>query len=392
MGRASTQQAFGRFFVDLAHNAPDVAEHVVTVSPDVASSTNLGGWINHVGHLEAGRAHRLVRRRHRHAGALARERHGQHIELGIAEGNLVGLLGELGVTWSRDGQPLLPIGTLYDPFVNRALEPWSFGIYAGGAVDPGRHAVGRHAGTRRAARTSRSSRRRWASSSRAASPGSRPSDRTSSGRCCTRSSLLGQPDGDVVLLPAQHSPDRPGAGRRARRRASARAPAPARLPGGYPLRTASGTPEVTLVGMGAIMPEVLEAAAELAAEGVACDVICLTSPDLVFRALQARQGLGAGDDAILDELFPAARGAPIVSVLDGHPHTLSFLSAINQMTIACLGVTTSASPATSSDLYRAFGIDADTIVGAALGPAGGGRRLDPRSITGTHLRSVPGAR
>ena len=58
--------------------------------------------------------------------------HGQHIELGIAEVNLVGLLGELGATWSRDGQPLLPIGTLYDPFVNRALEPWSFGIYAGG--------------------------------------------------------------------------------------------------------------------------------------------------------------------------------------------------------------------------------------------------------------------
>ncbi len=46
------------------------------------------------------------------------------MELGIAEVNLVGLLGELGATWSRDGQPLLPIGTLYDPFVNRALEPW----------------------------------------------------------------------------------------------------------------------------------------------------------------------------------------------------------------------------------------------------------------------------
>ncbi len=73
-GRASTQQAFGRFFVDLAHDAPEVAKHVVTVSPDVASSTNLGGWINRVGRLAAGRPHRLVRRRHRHAGALARER------------------------------------------------------------------------------------------------------------------------------------------------------------------------------------------------------------------------------------------------------------------------------------------------------------------------------
>ena len=131
-GRASTQQAFGRFFVDLAHAAPEVAGRVVTVSPDVASSTNLGGWINRVGVWHLGEridwfaddTDTLVRWRE--------SEHGQHIELGIAEGNLVGLLGELGATWSRDGQPLLPIGTLYDPFVNRALEPWSFGIYAGG--------------------------------------------------------------------------------------------------------------------------------------------------------------------------------------------------------------------------------------------------------------------
>jgi pyruvate dehydrogenase E1 component len=54
------------------------------------------------------------------------------MELGIAEVNLVGLIGELGATWSRWGQPLLPIGVLYDPFVERAREPWSYGIYAGG--------------------------------------------------------------------------------------------------------------------------------------------------------------------------------------------------------------------------------------------------------------------
>ncbi len=120
-GAASTQQAFGRFFVDLAHAAPEVAERVVTVSPDVASSTNLGGWINRVGIWQLGDrvdwfaddTDTLVRWRE--------SEHGQHIELGIAEGNLVGLLGELGATWSRDGQPLLPIGTIYDPFVNRAL-------------------------------------------------------------------------------------------------------------------------------------------------------------------------------------------------------------------------------------------------------------------------------
>ena len=131
-GRESTQQAFGRFFVDLAREAPEVAARVVTVSPDVGSSTNLGGWINKAGIWSLGDridwfaddTDTLVRWRE--------SDHGQHIELGIAEVNLVGLLGELGATWSRDGQPLLPIGTIYDPFVARALEPWSFGIYAGG--------------------------------------------------------------------------------------------------------------------------------------------------------------------------------------------------------------------------------------------------------------------
>ncbi len=131
-GSASTQQAFGRFFVDLSREAPDVAERVVTVSPDVGTSTNLGGWINKQGIWAIGDridwfaddTDTLVRWRE--------SDHGRHIELGIAEVNLVGLLGELGATWSRDGQPLLPVGTIYDPFVARALEPWSFGIYAGG--------------------------------------------------------------------------------------------------------------------------------------------------------------------------------------------------------------------------------------------------------------------
>jgi pyruvate dehydrogenase E1 component len=98
---------------------------------------------------------------------------------------------------------------------------------------------------------------------------------------------------------------------------------------------------------------------------VGCDVVCLTSADLVFRALQARQGLHDGDDAILDELFPVDRATPIVAVLDGHPHTLSFLSAIRRVPIACLGVDDFGQSGDVDDLYRYFGIDTDTIVGAA---------------------------
>jgi pyruvate dehydrogenase E1 component len=135
------------------------------------------------------------------------------------------------------------------------------------------------------------------------------------------------------------------------------------LRGGYRLREADG-PRVTLVGMGVVMPEVLAAADELAAGGVRADVVCLTSADLVFRALQARRGLADGDDRVLAELF--GRATPLVTVLDGHPHTLSFLGAVNDTAISCLGVQDFGQSGDVDDLYRHFGIDAGTIAGAAL--------------------------
>jgi len=358
-GTASTQQAFGRFFVDLSHEAPDVAAHVVTVSPDVASSTNLGGWINRVGVWQLGEridwfaddTDTLVR--WRESG------HGQHIELGIAEGNLVGLLGELGLTWSRDGQALLPIGTMYDPFVGRALEPWSFGMYAGAQSiligTPSGVTLAPEGGAHQSIIT--------------------PSIGLEQPRCIAWEPAFGQ-DLEWTLLRALSLLGKPG-GTSSYFRLSTRPvdqtlagePSEHRrelaLAGGYPIRRADGAPRVALVGMGALMPEVLAAADELAADGIGCDVVCLTSADLVFRALQARQGLADGDHAVLDELFPPDRAAPIVSVLDGHPHTLSFLSAIRRVPIACLGVDDFGQSGDVPDLYRAFGIDTDTIVGAA---------------------------
>ncbi|MHB2029573.1 MAG: transketolase-like TK C-terminal-containing protein [Acidimicrobiales bacterium] len=361
---SSTQQAFGRFFVDVNHVAPEVAARIVTVSPDVASSTNLGGWINRVGIWNvneridwfADDTDDLVHRQE--------SGEGQHIELGIAEGNLVGLLGELGATWSRDGQVLMPVGTLYDPFVNRALEPWSFGIYAGGQSilvgTPSGVTLAPEGGAHQSITT--------------------PSVGLEQPGCVAFEPAFGQ-DLEWTLL---HALGRLGLtnGTSSYFRLSTRpidqtlASVPSDLvereqrrqnviSGGYCLREATGIPSVTLVGMGAVLPEVLTAARDLGDAGVGVDVVCLTSADLVFRALQARQGLGDGDDAILETLFPSQRIAPIVSVLDGHPHTLSFLAAIHGAPIACLGVNDFGQSGDVADLYRQFGIDADTVVGAA---------------------------
>ncbi len=365
-GKASTQQAFGRFFVDLGHQAPEAATSVVTVSPDVGTSTNLGGWINHAGIWNprervdwfADDTNTLVQWRE--------GRQGQHVELGIAEVNLVGLLGELGATWSRDGRPLLPIGTLYDPFVNRALEPWSFGIYAGGQSI----LVGTPSGVT------------LAPEGGAHQSISTPSVGIGQPGCIAWEPAFGQ-DLEWALLDALGRLGRPG-GESAYFRLSTRPidQALAALPddprsreqrrqgalgGGYLLRAAAeGLPAVTIVAMGVTVPEACAAHDELGAAGIAADLVVLTSADLVFRALRARQGLGPGDDAILDRIFPAGRSAPLVTVMDGHPHALAFLAGVNEVPLASLGVDDFGQSGDVGDLYRHFGIDTETIVGAAI--------------------------
>ena len=364
-GRESTQQAFGRFFVDLVHEAPELAERVVTVSPDVASSTNLGGWINKAEIWSVGERRDWFADDPQTLVHWHETPRGRHIELGIAETNLVGLLGELGVTWSRYGQPLFPIGTIYDPFVGRALEPWSFGIYAGGQSiligTPSGVSLAPEGGAHQSIVT--------------------PSIGIGLPGCTFWEPAFGQ-DLEWTLLQALSRLARAG-GESAYFRLSTRPidqglaggqgasdAAPTSedrrrlvLAGGYPLRLAPGRPRLTLVGMGAVIPEVLEAADVLGAE---TDVLCVTSADLLFRAFRARSGFGHHPIGVLDELFPEDRAVPMVTVLDGDPNALAFLAAINGVALTPLGVTNFGQSGDLPDVYRHHQIDAETVVGAAL--------------------------
>ncbi|WP_405009472.1 transketolase-like TK C-terminal-containing protein [Kitasatospora sp. NBC_01539] len=363
-GTGTTQQALGRVLLDLTRQAPEAAARIVTVSPDVSSSTNLGGWINKVGIWSAAErtdwfaddAETILHWRERPTG--------QHLELGIAETNLVGLLGELGATWSRWGQPLLPIGVVYDPFVNRALEPWSFGIYAGGRSilvgTPSGVTLAPEGGAHQSITTP---------SLGIEQPGVtsyEPAFALDTEWCLLEAmNRLGGPDGSSAYLrlstrPVDQTlaavPADPVARERRRRQAVA---------GAYALRRHEA-PAVTVAAMGAMIPEALAAADRLAAQGIGADVVCVTSPDLLFRALQARRGLEDGSHRILDQVFPADRATPLVTVLDGHPHTLAFLATINNVPVTSLGVTRFGQSGTIQDVYRYHGIDTDSIVAAAL--------------------------
>lgn len=364
-GTATTQAALGRALLDLTRSAPDTAARVVTLAPDVSSSTNLGGWVNKVGVWAARERvdwfaddpETILHWRERPTG--------QHLELGIAETNLVGLLGELGATWSRWGQPLLPIGVLYDPFVERALEPWSFGIYTGGQSI----LVGTPSGVT------------LAPEGGAHQSISTPSVGLEQPGCTTYEpafatevewtllaslARLGRPDGTSAYLrlstrPVDQAlaavPEDPAARERRRRQVVA---------GGYLLRRAGGEPVVTIAAMGATVPEALAAADRLGALGHATDVVCVTSPGLLFDAVQARGGRGSGESWILDAAFPARRAAPLVTLLDGHPHTLAFLAGVHGVRAAHLGVTRFGQSGDLESVYRHHGLDADSVVTAAL--------------------------
>ena len=363
-GKATTQAALGRALLDLTREAPKAARRVVTLCPDVSSSTNLGGWVNKVGVWSPAERRdwfdddpeTILHWRERPTG--------QHIELGIAEGNLVGALGELGATWSRWGQPLLPIGVLYDPFVERALEPWSFGIYAGGQSilvgTPSGVSLAPEGGAHQSITT--------------------PSVGLEQPGCTTYEpafaldvewtllaslARLGRPDGTSAYLrlstrPVDQSlaavPADPAARARRRRQVVA---------GAYPLR-AGEQPQVTIAAMGAMVPEALAAAERLESLGTAVDVVVVTSPGLLFDAVQARAGHGSADTWILDAAFPARRAAPLVTLLDGHPHTLAFLAGINQVRATHLGVTRFGQSGDLDSVYRHHGIDTDSVVATAL--------------------------
>jgi pyruvate dehydrogenase E1 component len=367
----STQAAFGRFLTDFARAAPDAAARMVTTSPDVATSTNVGGWINKTGVWSLSDRQDWFADDSERVLKWSEVARGQHIELGIAEVNLVGLLGELGATFSRWGQRLIPIATIYDPFVARALEPWSYGIYAGGQSilvgTPSGVTLAPEGGAHQSITT--------------------PSIGLEQPGCVAWEPAFAQ-DLEWCLLHAMSQVGVPG-GTSAYFRLTTRPvdQALARVPddglllerrrsqaiaGGYRLTDLDPDEErITLIGVGAMMTEVVTAAEHLTQRGIPAGVICLTSPDLLFRSLQCRGSLQPAEgSAIIDALLPTEHPRPLVTVLDGHPHTLAFLAAARGDRIRCLGVTSFGQSSDLPDAYRIHGIDTGSIVTAALGLLG----------------------
>lgn len=369
--QVSTQDAFGRLLVRLG-DIPDVAQHIVTTSPDVSVSTNLGGWINRFGVYSPfaeipeyeSEAQRLLK--------WQRSMSGRHIELGISEMNLFMMLAVTGMSYELLGAPLVPIGTVYDPFVLRGLDAFIYAVYSGAKFI----VAGTPSGV-----------------TLAPEGGAHQSTITASVGIELPKLMMAEPcyAGELewfLLEGVRQCFDR-AHGRPLYLRLSTRPinqtpfhDACARigidtlrthaLSGAYVLatwRTAHpelhDAPRVMLCASGTLLPEVLAAAERLWHEGVAADVINIVSARALYeRFVQARRN---GDADPFAWLFgDAQRRIPIVTVHDAASHALAWLGSIYGAPLTSLGVDDFGQSGARDALYQHFHIDTHSIVAAAL--------------------------
>ena len=374
-GTLSTQQSFGQVLVSMSRN-PELAPRLVTTSPDVSTSTNLSGWIAKQGvfAFTEGEIYELEENR----GLSWRYTpEGQHIELGISEMNLFMMLAMLGLSAELIGQQLIPIGTVYDPFVLRGLDSFIYGLYANARFI----VVGTPSGV-----------------SLAPEGGAHQSTVTPS--LCAELPNLNSYEPCFaqeliwIMLEAVRQCCRDVEGRATYLRLSTKPvdqsllePALARLgetelrrqvlEGGYRLLDwQTATPDadprslVHIATTGIMLPEAVEAAALLQAEGIAVNVLNLTSPRRLYenwRAAQWGRRPERTPSRLLSWLIPPdERQAPIVTVQDGASHNLAWLGSLFGSYLIPLGVDDFGQSGTPADLYRHFEIDSQSIFESAL--------------------------
>jgi pyruvate dehydrogenase E1 component len=384
-GTISTQEVFGRVLTEISRDDA-IRPYLVTTAPDVATSTNLGGFINKTGVF-----HPQELRRWNEDPMLkwAEGPTGQHIELGISEMNLFMLLGMLGLSHDHSDQPLIPIGTVYDPFVLRGLDAFIYSVYSGAkfiiAGTPSGVTLAPEGGAHQSTITpsvgmelpgvvlmepAYAQALDWmlcdaiahvAGNKSDTTPDLRPSELAFYFRLTTR---------PIDQTPFAQARERLGdALLRTQVLAGAYRLVDGRDTAGVSLDD-SHAPVVHLVATGAVMPEVLLAAQELAQEGVVAHVVEVTSPGRLYGSWQ--RTLKQGIRTASTPSFPGAlrpiftERAPIVSVHDGASHAMSWLGSALGMPQVAMGVDTFGQSGTIGDLYRIHDLDSGSIVNGAL--------------------------
>jgi pyruvate dehydrogenase E1 component len=374
----STQVGFGALLNEIGRNTTRFAARIVTASPDVTVSTNLGAWVNR----------RRLFAREAMADTFKGERipstftwdfspGGQHIELGIAEMNLFILLSALGLSHSINGERLLPIGTLYDPFIARGLDALNYACYQDArfivVATPSGITLSPEGGAHQ------SIAQPLIAMAQDGLASFEPAFVDELAVILAFSFSYIQRDGDGE--PSEQNWLRDETGGSVYLRLSTRPIEQIKRPmtpqlrqaiidGAYWLREPGPNCQVVVAYTGVVAPEAIEAIGLMAEDRRDIGLLAVTSADRLNAGWSAscrarERGFVHARSHVERLLADLPPHCGIITVLDGHPAALGWLGAVHGHKVRPLGVEHFGQTGTIPDLYRHYGIDANAIVAAA---------------------------
>jgi pyruvate dehydrogenase E1 component len=358
----STQAAFGEILAEIGRGQgenAELAKRIVTTSPDVTVSTNLGPWVNRRGIFDRHKKNDVFRdAKLASAQRWGMSPEGQHVELGIAEQNLFLLLAGLGLADRLYGARLLPVGTVYDPFVNRGLDALIYACYQDARFllvsTPSGLTLAPEGGQHQSVNTPLIG----MAQDRLVAYEPAHADELA---ILLRHAFhhMQQPDGSAVWLRLStrglEQPER------------SLDPAAVIAGAHWVVPPAPGA-SFALVYQGALAPEAMAAFTTLREDIPEAGLLAITSPDKLHgdwlaARRKARAGFGA-PSWIETLLAPLAPGATMVTLLDGHPAAHAWLGSVRGQKVVPLGVDRFGQAGDIPDLYREYGLDEAAILDA----------------------------
>ncbi|MEO1100348.1 MAG: transketolase [Pseudomonadota bacterium] len=360
----STQVAFGKILNDLAREDTDFVQRIMTTSPDVTVSTNLGGFVNRKG-LFSRTAEADVFKELKIASPQiwAHTPEGQHIELGIAENNLFLMLAALGLSKDLFGEQLFPIGTVYDPFIARGLDALNYACYQDArfilAATPSGLTLSPEGGAHQSITSPVIG---------MGQPGLTYYEPAFADevRVCLREAFeaVQRPDGHSTYLRLSTRPlVQPD-------RELNRALVDDIVSGAYWVEAPGEGAEIVVAYAGAMAVEARAAWEQLNEDCGGAGLLAITSPDRLHaewtRSTRAAwTGEASGASHIEQLLGRVPGGTPIVALIDGAPGTLSWIGSVDGRRVATLGLERFGQTGDLPDIYREYRMDADAVLDAA---------------------------
>jgi pyruvate dehydrogenase E1 component len=359
----STQAAFGKILNEIGRVGGPLADAIVTTSPDVSVSTNLGAWINRRGLFGRISEEDVFRRRRIASAQIWEEKPtGQHVELGIAEHNLFLNLGAFGLAAPLFGERLLPIGTLYDPFIARGLDALNYACYQDArfmlVATPSGLTLGPEGGAHQSISTPLIGMGQPGLSSYEPAFADELSVLMQHGF-----EVMQRADGESLYFRlstrALAQPKRDNA-----------AWEQGAIAGAYWLRAPAPGADLALLYCGAIAPEAIAAHDALLEDYPGCGLMAITSPDLLHRdwtrAGRARWNDESRTPCWIESLLATLhRNAGLITMIDGSPSALSWIGSVRGQRVRALGVERFGQTGDLPDLYKLYRLDVDAVLDAA---------------------------